>query len=215
MRAIQLLAISFALAGLAAPAAAQTARAAGTVRDTGGKPIKGATVRAINKEASPPELNSATDDKGRWAMIGLRSGTWKFVAEAPGFLTLEANATVRVAGTPPMVFTLARDPGPIPNALDKNIQQLLQDAATLRDQGRLDQAIAAYQDIRTKNPKLTSVNLVVADMYRKKASQENDPAARRAILGLAVDAYNEALKSDATQERARAELESTRKEAAQ
>jgi hypothetical protein len=215
MRAIRFLTVSFVVVGLAAPVAAQSGRAVGTVRDVSGKAIKSATVRAINTEASPPEFTSATDDKGRWAMIGLRSGTWKFIVEAPGFLTVEANAPVRVAAAPPLVFTLARDPGPVPNALDRNIQQLLLDAATLRDQGRLDQAITAYQDIRTKNPKLTSVSLVMADVYRKKAAQEKDPTARRALLGLAVDAYNEVLKSDAMHERARVELESTRKEAAQ
>lgn len=205
-------ALSLVLA-VAAPVLAQ-GRATGVVRDVSGKTIKGATVRAVNRDAYPPEFTSATDDKGRWAMIGLRSGTWKFIAEAPGFLTVEANAPVRVAGTAPLVFTLARDPGPIPNALDKNIQQLLQDAAALRDQGRFDQALASYQDIRAKNPKLTSVNLVMADVYRKKAAQEGDPAARRALLGLAVDSYNEVLKSDATNERARLEIEATRTEAA-
>ena len=214
MRAVQFLVALCVVIGLAVTVTAQIARATGVVRDVSGKTIKGATVRAVNREASPPELTSATDDKGRWAMIGLRTGTWKFIVEAPGYFTVEANAPVRVSSTIPMIFTLARDPGPTPNALDKNIQQLLQDAAALRDQGRLDQAIASYQDIRNKNPKLTSVNLVMADAYRRKAALEVDPAARRALLGLALDAYNEVLKSDATNERARLEIESTRTEAA-
>jgi hypothetical protein len=38
----------------------------GVVRDLSGKPIKGASVRAVNPEAYPPELTSATDDKGRF-----------------------------------------------------------------------------------------------------------------------------------------------------
>jgi hypothetical protein len=84
----------------------------------------------------------------------------------------------------------------------------------LRDQGRLDQAITAYQEIRTKNPKLTSVNLVMAGMYRKKAGQETDPAARRAMLARAIDAYTEVLKVDGDNERAKTELASTRAEAA-
>jgi hypothetical protein len=196
---------------LAEPAAAQTARATGVVRDLAtGKPLKGATVRALNPEAYPSELTSATDDKGRWAMIGLRSGTWRFIVEAPGYLRLEATAPVRVALAPPFTFTMARDPGPVPNALDKNIQQLLKDAATLRDQGRFDQAITSYQDIRTKNPTLTHVSLVLADVHRKKATQEVDPAVRRSQLDLAVEAYNEVLKHDASNAQARAGIESIR-----
>ncbi|HZI79604.1 MAG TPA: carboxypeptidase-like regulatory domain-containing protein, partial [Vicinamibacterales bacterium] len=59
------------LLGVAALASAQ-GRAMGTVKDTTGKAIKGATVRASNPDASPSQFASATDDRGRWAMIGLR-----------------------------------------------------------------------------------------------------------------------------------------------
>lgn len=186
------------------PAVAQTARAIGTVKDVTGKPIKGAVVRALNPDAYPGDLSSATDDKGRFAMIGLRTGTWRFLVEAPGFLRLDVNAPVRVAATAPMQFTLARDPGPVPNSLERNVQQRLQEAASLRDAGQLDQALAAYQDIYAKNPRLTSVNLVVADVYQRKAAQATDGAARQAMLNRAIDAYNEVLKSDASNESARA-----------
>jgi tetratricopeptide (TPR) repeat protein len=104
-----------------------------------------------------------------------------------------------------MQFAMAKDPGPIPNALDRNIQQLIQDAAAQRDAGRLDQALAAYQDIRAKNPKLTSVNLVIGDIYRRKAVQETDAGARQNLYRQALDAYDLMLKSDATNERALAE----------
>ena len=192
------------LLGVAIAASAQ-GRAMGTVKDTTGKPIKGATVKATNPDASPSQFASATDDRGRWAMIGLRSGTWHFTVEAPGYFTVETNAPVRVAAAPPMQVAMAKDPGPIPNALDRNIQQLIQDASVHRDAGRLDQALAAYQDIRTKNPKLTAVNLVIGDLYRRKAVQENNPAARQTLYRQALDAYDLMLKSDATNERALAE----------
>jgi hypothetical protein len=196
----------------AAPAAAQSARATGTVRDIEGRPVKGATVRATNPDAIPSRVVSTSDDRGRWAMIGLRTGTWTFDVEAPGFARVQAPAAVRVAGTPPLAFTLARDPGPIPGALPTNIQAQLTAANMMRDQGRLDQAITAYRDIRVKHPKLTAINLVIADAYRKKASQETDAAARRSLLDLAVASYSEALKGDDENMRARTELEAVRVE---
>ena len=208
MRRIPLVVAALVAFCFTASALAQGARATGTVKDTSGRPIKGATVRAINREASPPEITSTTDDKGRWAMIGLRSATWTFIVEAPGFNPVETTAPMRVAGTPPMAFVLARDPGPIPGALDRNVLQQVSAANALRDRGQYDQALAAYQQLREQNPKLTSLNLVMASVYRTQAAGEPDPAARRALLERAIAAYTQLPNS----ERAKAELESTRAE---
>jgi tetratricopeptide (TPR) repeat protein len=205
--------VTLILICLAAPALAQSARASGTVKDTSGKPMKGATVKATNKDAYPPQVTSSSDDKGRWAMIGLKTGTWTFVVESPGYAPQQAQWPVRVAGTAPMHFVLARDLGPIPGALTKNIQQQLAAANALRDKGQLDQAIAAYEQIRDQNPKLTTVNLVVGSVYRKKAALESDPAARRALFDRAIASYTTMLTDEAASGRAKAEIESTRTEA--
>lgn len=203
----------FAVIALAAPADAQTGRATGIVRDQNGKPIRGAVINAENPSAYPRQVSSTTDDKGRWAMIGLgTAGEWRFTIQAQGFVSQSVNVPVRTAGTPPIQVTLGRDPGPLPGSLDKNIQQQIAEATALRDQGRLDQALSAYQDIRRKNEKLTSLQFMVADTLRRKAATERDPAARRTLLDQAVASYDELLKADATNERARAELESTRAE---
>jgi tetratricopeptide (TPR) repeat protein len=197
---------------LSSTALAQSARATGTVRDTNGRPIKGATVRASNRDARPSQITSTTDDKGRWAMIGLRTGTWTFNVEAPGFVPVEAPAPVRVASTPPMAFTLARDPGPLPGALDKNVIQLVTAANTLRDRGQFEQALTAYQQIRDQNPKLTALSFVMAGVYRQQAASANDPTARRALLDRAINAYTPLLEDETTSARAEAEIASTRAE---
>jgi len=206
--------IVLAVLSLTGPAAAQTGRASGIVRDQNGKPIRSAIVRADNPVAYPPKVTSTSDDKGRWAMIGLASGEWRFSIEAPGYIATSNSVMVRSAGTPPITVTLLRDPGPIPGALEKNIQQQVADANALRDQGRLDQAISAYQDIRTKNQKLTNINFLLADAYRRKAALERDPAAKRSLFQQAIGSYDELLKADAANERARTELASVRADAA-
>ena len=147
-------------------------------------------------------------------MIGLSTGEWRFTVEAPGYVTGSAAVPVRVAASPPLTFTLTRDPGPLPGALDKNIQQEIADANAMRDQGRLDQAISAYDSIRANNPKLTSIHLVLADAYRARAAQERTAPARDALLNRALAAYGEALKADAASERAQAGLTATRAELA-
>jgi hypothetical protein len=207
MRRVYLVALAVFSLCLAAPAAAQTGRVTGIVKDTAGKPIKGATVRASNPDAAPREFTSTTDDKGRFAMLGLRtSATWHFVAEAPGYFPGEGDAAIRSNAGAPFEFTLRRDPGPIPGALARDIQDQLSAANAMRDQGRFDQAIAAYQSIQARNPKLTTVNLVLAGTYRQKAEGETDASARVALLEKASAAYAELLTDDAVNERARTEM---------
>src|SRR6185503_14177720 len=178
---------------VAVAASGQTAgRITGTIKDPDGKPIKGATVRATN-EAVNARITSTTDDKGRFAMIGVRSGRWVVVAEAPNFLPLQGTSDVSSSVMPVLALTLQRDPGPMPGALSKTITDELAAAEALRGAGRFDDAIAAYQTIQSKNTRLTAVGLVVATLYREKAVQEKDAAARQALLGRAITAYTDFL----------------------
>jgi len=187
--------VTLALA-LAAAAAAQTAgRITGTIKDPDGKPIKGATVRASN-EAVNARMTSTTDDKGRFAMIGVRSGRWVIVAEAPNFVPLQGSTDVTSSNTPVLALTLQRDPGPMPGALVKTIAEDVAAAEALHKAGKLDEAISAYQSIESKNTRLTTVNLVLASLYREKAEQEKNPAAKQALLNRAADADNEFKKSE-------------------
>ena len=80
-------------------------------------------------------------------------------------------------------------------ALPSNIQAQIAAANMLREQGRLDQAINTYQEIRTRYASLTSLNLVIGATYRRKAALETDAAARRAALDRAIEYYNELLKA--------------------
>ena len=191
---------------VAVAASGQTAgRITGTIKDPDGKPIKGATVRATN-EAVNARITSTTDDKGRFAMIGVRSGRWVVVAEAPNFLPLQGTSDVSSSVTPVLALTLQRDPGPMPGALSKTITDELAAAEALRGAGRYDDAIVAYQTIQTKNVRLTTVGLVLATLYREKAVQEKDASARQALLARAIAAYTDFLKGDDSNPRARVEL---------
>jgi tetratricopeptide (TPR) repeat protein len=191
---------------LAAAASAQTAgRITGTIKDPDGKPIKGATVRATN-DAVNARITSTTDDKGRFAMIGVRSGRWGIVAEAPNFLPIQGTADVSSSNLPVLQLTLQRDPGPMPGALVKTITEDIVAAEALRKAGRYDDAIAAYQSIQSKNTRLTTVSLMLATLYREKAGQERDATAKQALLNRAIGAYTDLLKADDANTRARVEL---------
>jgi len=206
MRHLRLIACVAVTLTIASSVAGQTSgRVSGTIKDPEGKAIKGATVRATN-DAVAATITSTTDDKGRFAMIGVRSGTWQFVVEAPNFTPIKGEAAVTASVSPVLVLTLQRDPGPMPGALSKTIGEDIAAAETLRKAGRYDDAIAAYQSIQAKNARLTTVSLMLGGLYRQKAQGEKDATARQALLGRAAAAYGDVLKNDDTNTRARIEL---------
>ena len=213
VRLLRSFVILISMIGLATTAGAQTARATGSVRDSAGKPIKGATIRAFNPEFGPRSVISTSDAKGRWAMLGLRVGTYTFVVDAPGYIPLQGQGAVRSGAAPPIEFALEREPGLTPGFLPSNIQAQIAAANMMRDQGRLDQAISAYQDIRTRYAYLTSINLVMGAAYRRKAALESDTTARRAALDRAIECYTELLKANPEDQHAKAELASAQAEA--
>src|SRR3954468_20493645 len=94
----------------AAVSAAQVGRVGGTVKDDTGNPIKGASVIAENPNLSPNSLTAATDDKGRFSIIGLRTGPWTFIAQAPGFEPMSSRLDVKTVGAPnqPLEFKLKK-----------------------------------------------------------------------------------------------------------
>jgi predicted Zn-dependent protease len=209
LRLINVVVATVTILAWAVPVFAQ-ARVGGVVKDVEGKPIRGATVKALNPNVTPGQFTATTDDKGRFAMIGLRSGVWKFVAEAPGYQSQEGNAGVRQlsSGNPPLEFTLRRAVVG-PPALGKDVQSELDSANALRDSGRFDQAVAAYQAIKAKNPGLTMINMVIGGAYRQKAARERDSAAKQATYNQAVAAYEEVLRSEPGNEYATVEISLT------
>jgi tetratricopeptide (TPR) repeat protein len=166
-------------------------RLAGTVLDERGRPIKGATVTAENENYFPKSLTSATDAKGRFSVLGLRTATYKITVRADGYEVAAVNLPVRMAQpNPPLDIRLIRkiDPGPPPllaNADAARLQQELDAAAELAVRGKTDEAIAAYRRILGATPALTSINLQIGYLCERKGDR-----------GAAIAAYEDALKAD-------------------
>jgi tetratricopeptide (TPR) repeat protein len=179
------------VAVLMSPVAARAqsvGRASGTVRDLDGEPIKGATVTADNAEAAPRTLTAVTDDKGRFGILGLRRGIWKFTVQAPGYDEVSAPASIQtLRPNPPMTFTLARTPeSDKPMALGRtdlaSLQSKLDVAASFAKRGLYDEAIAAYEGVLQAAPALSSVQLQLGWIYeQKKETAKAIAAYERAI----------------------------------
>ncbi len=181
---------------LTTSATAQVGRVTGVVRDEGGKPIKAATVVAQNDQATPASFTAVTDDRGRWAMIGLQAGLWSFRASAPGYQASVGSGRVQTLGSnPSMEFRLASGPGPSPSLAGVNTQELQADldrAEEDMEAGRLDEAIARYEAILARSPALTMINLQLGRAWRLRKDYDQALAAYQRILD--VDASNEKAK---------------------
>jgi predicted TPR repeat methyltransferase len=196
-----------ALVVSALPAAAQTGRIGGTVKDANGQPIKGASVVAENPAASPSSFTATTDDRGRFSMIGLRTGQWKITASAPGFEATVGNINVRTIGAPnpPMDITLAPGTsgpaGAMAGVNTKELQSELAKADAMVTAKDYDGAIAVYEGMIAKVPALTSLNLQIGSLYRSK--KEHDKA---------IEVYKRIPDGDTNADRAKIEIGMTQLE---
>lgn len=191
-----------ALVVSALPAAAQTGRVGGVVKDASNNtPLKGATVTAENPQASPSSFTATTDDKGRYSIIGLKTGTWKITAVAPGFAASSGQVPVRSLGAPmpPVDFALAPGAagpaGALAGVNTKELQGELQKAIDLANSGQHDAAIAAYQAILAKTPALTMINGQIAQVQRLKKDYDG-----------AIASYQKVLAADPNNDKAKIEL---------
>jgi tetratricopeptide (TPR) repeat protein len=184
----------------AAPLLAQsTNRIAGVVRDETGGPIRGAIVRAETggtTTTSPTALTAATDDRGRFIFVVARSGDWKITFEAPGFDPMTIAVSVRLTGAAPNL-DVKLDRHEAPEAFGamagvdvKALSAQLASAAALLDEGKYDQAITAYRDIKMKSPALTLANLQLGNAYLAKKSYPEAEAAFQEILKVNADDAN-------------------------
>ena len=194
---VRALVAAVVLMGSADAARAQVARVSGFVKDAAGQPIRGATIRADNPDAALSTLTAATDDKGRFAIIGLARGEWMFTAEAPGFQAQFNELNIQRIGTPnpPLVFTLqkavVRPPAGVEGVSAKDLQQQLAAADALYQQQKFEDAVGIYRTILASAPSLAVVNLQIAAAYRNMKQYD-----------MAIATYNELLKAEPENQKA-------------
>jgi hypothetical protein len=98
----------FSLLVLATPAAAQLdrSRISGTIKDSSGAVVPGATVTATNLQTQTPSV-AVSDASGFYTFTNLTPGRYNVTAELPGFRkVVNDNVQLDAAGTISMDFTL-------------------------------------------------------------------------------------------------------------
>jgi tetratricopeptide (TPR) repeat protein len=192
---------------MALPAAAQTGRIGGSVKDTNGQPIKGATVVAENPASAPSSFTATTDDRGRYSMIGLKAGSWKVTASAPGFQASSGNVPIKTIGAPmpPVDFTLAPGAsgpaGALAGVNTKELQAELAKADTMVAAKDYAGAIGIYEAMLAKVPALTALHLQIGGLYRNQKQYDQ-----------AIEAYKKVPEGDSNADKAKIEIGMTQLE---
>jgi tetratricopeptide (TPR) repeat protein len=186
--------VAVPVAGSPSSAQPLVGRLTGTVKTMTGQPIKAATVRAVNPSVIPSEFTATTDQKGEWAILGLRGGLWEVTASAPGFEpTTVAVRTTLSLNNPKVEITLVGVP--VKGAMDgvdmKRLQASLSAAESAMVQEKWDEAIAEYRKILVMAPALDMANLALGRACWLKKDYAGASAA-----------FGELLKKDAGHQKA-------------
>ncbi len=182
------LAAALFLAASVAAADAQVIRVSGTIKDDGGRPVRGATVTADNPDQTPSRLTATSNAKGEFGFMGVRRGLWTLTVEAPGFERLQFKHTVAAGRQQPLDVHMSPTLVPVALPLDAvkaaDIQQRIARAESLSSSGDIDGAIVAWNDVLAKVPALTSVYMQVGELYERKPDPERALASYRKLLEL-------------------------------
>jgi tetratricopeptide (TPR) repeat protein len=163
------------LASFAGRAGAQIGlgRITGTVKDDTGVPIRGALVTAHNPDSAPTTFTTTTDEKGRFAILGLRRGVWTIAAKAAGYEPQEFTGPIQPQrAIPPIEFVLRPTPAPGPRGALAGVdvarlREEVQRAAALAAAGDLEPAVRLYEKIVQEVPALTAVYGELGDLYAR------------------------------------------------
>jgi hypothetical protein len=183
---------------------AQVIRVPGTVKEANGHPVRGALITAENPDQSPPRMTATSNDKGQFGFLGIRRGLWTFTVEAPGFETVRLRRPVAPGARQESIdVRLVKSSVPVALPLDgikgDDLQQRMDKAESLAERGDFDGAIAAWRDLLTRVPALTSIYLRIGALYERKPD-----------LDRALEAYQQLLQLEPGNEKARAALDRLR-----
>ncbi len=179
---IVLMALTF---NLHAQAGRGRGRVRGTVKDRAGKPIEGVQITAEFLE-SKVLFNDKSDNKGNWAIGGMGSGNFLFVAMKDGYEPTHHNMVVSQMGRNALVEfvlkkvqTVAED---VPLIDDEAASSLLQEGNELFAAGLFSGALAIFEEFALKNPSVYQVYINIGNCYKEMKQYDEAFASFQKVL---------------------------------
>jgi tetratricopeptide (TPR) repeat protein len=158
-----------------------TGRVAGTIEDTEGNPIDGASVVA-EMAGSDFTLDTTSDERGRWAMIGFRAGEYSFTFTAKGFVPQQFTARVQGLGKNPSIDVVL-EPVDAGNVYAGGpAGELLNEGNVLFEQKDYQGALAKFEEILREAPELYQVRQNIGNCYMEMGDFDKALAEYQIVL---------------------------------
>lgn len=141
-----------------------TGRITGKITDPEGNGIGGAIITIVDPAGK--ELKGTSDEAGRWAILGFRSGTFDFNIDAEGYQPQVVKKSVRQMSRNQLDVVLV----PLAAADDRATERsnaLIHEANELLKQEQYPEAIAKFEEILVARPSLYQVHEFIGVAYRE------------------------------------------------
>lgn len=162
-----------------AAAQARSGRMTGRVVDDAGEALSNAAILAETN--GRPPIEGATDDGGRFSLIGFTSGQWRVTVTLEGYEVPPQVVQVSQSGAASANFTMARILSGFERLLGEEaldgldataLEADLQAADDAFDAQDFDTAIAGYSELLSALPTLTYLHLSIGSAHRAKGDYE-------------------------------------------
>jgi tetratricopeptide (TPR) repeat protein len=153
-------------------ASAQTGTARGKVLDNEGKGLPDAIVKIEFQGPMTRKFDTKTNKKGEFTQVGLQPGVYRFTATKEGYADAFVEAKIAL-GEPTYLpeIKLATKAAAQAAAADKSVDELrgnFEKANALMNEGKLDEAEAAYRELIAKDPSIPQLHHNLAIVLTRK-----------------------------------------------
>lgn len=153
-------------------------RIGGQVTDEAEAPIAGVKVIAQSTQ-SEAKLETVTDKKGRFSIIGLGTGVWRVIAQKEGYVDGVIDREVfQLKTNPPFDFVLKK----IEDAQMATGVPLLDEGNAALEQEKYDEAIALFRQFQVQQPETYGVRINIGMALLKKGDLEAAEAEFKGVL---------------------------------
>jgi len=149
-------------------------RITGKVLAEDGQPIPKAAIKAVNLGNQSVVLETRSNEKGEWVILGLGTGMWRIEVRAEGFPGAFQEVNVRqLERNPDINFNLKKlAPSDLPTIQDASSFVVFEQGNQFFAEKKYDEAISSYQQFLQANPKAYQVHFNIGNAYKEKGELE-------------------------------------------